>query len=266
MRAEEMCTVDSSPRPGLIIRPMGVGEVLDTGMTLARRNYRVLVLTTAWAVAPAYLVGALLALVSDLGAIDSVLLGIAEAFSSVALVIACAHLIEPTGQVHELEPGPLYRAALGRIGWIILWALLIGVLAIPLVILFPLGIFLFVRWSMSWNALIVERIGPIASLRRSWVLTSGSWWHTLGVLVVAAILYGIVAGAVGAIFGAIGAVIVVTGSGAVGTVIINLGNAVGSVFIVPFVTAIHVVLFYELRARREGFDLAARAQQFPGAQ
>lgn len=258
--------MDPSSSSGLVIRPMGVGEVLDAGLRLARQNYRVLVLTTAWAIVPAYLVGALIALVVGIGAISSILVGLAEGFSSLALTIAVAHLIEPTGQVHELEPGPLYRAALGRIGWVILLSLLVGVLAIPLFILFPLGIFLFVRWSVSLTALIVERVGPIASLRRSWDLTRGSWWHTLGVLIVAGILYSLVAGAVGGIFSAIGAAIIVAGSAAVGTVITNLGSALASIFIVPFVTAMSVTLFYELRARREGFDLVTRAQQFPGAQ
>ena len=38
---------------GIVIAPMGIGEVLDAGFTLARRNFRSLATTTAWGGYPA---------------------------------------------------------------------------------------------------------------------------------------------------------------------------------------------------------------------
>jgi len=253
----------SSPAPQ-VIQPMGIGGVLDAGLALARRNYSVFVRTTAYAVVPAYVLGAIVALLLGSGSASSTILSIGTAFAGLALVIACAHEIAPTGQLNELQPGALYSVAWSRVGRVILFVIMAIILAIPLTILFPLGIYLGVRWAMAWNALVIEGLGPIASLRRSWSLTRGSWWHTLGVGIVAAILVGLVAFVVGFIFGAIGAVLIFSGSPVVGTIITNLGSAVGTIFVVPFATAISVVLFYELRARSEGLDLVNRANQTPG--
>lgn len=256
--------MDSSPRSALVIRPMGVGGVLDSGLSLARRNYRVFIRTTAYAVVPAYVLGAILALATGQSWPSTTILTIGSLLAGIALVIACGHEIAPTGRVGELQPGPLYSATVSVIGLVLAWAILFIILAIPLTILFPLGIYLFVRWAMSYNAVILEGAGPIAALRRSWGLTRGAWWHTLGVLFVAGLLVGLVSGVVGAIFGAVGGVLIFSGSDVLGQVVANLGSALGTIFVEPFGAAISVVLFYELRARNEGLDLVTRIDQTPG--
>jgi len=256
--------MDSSPRSALVIRPMGVGGVLDTGVSLARRNYNVFVRTTAYAVVPAYVIGAVLALIFGSPGILSTVLGLGSALAGIALVIACAHEIAPTGQINELQPGPLYSVAWSRVGRAILYIIVAIVLLFTWIIP-PLGLWLWVRWSVSWEVLLIEGAGPIESFRRSWNLTRGSWWHTLGVIIVAAVLVGLVNIVVGAIFGVIGAVLVASGSDVLGAVVANLGNAIGTIFVVPFATAISVVLYYELRARSEGLDLVTRVDTTPPA-
>ena len=37
---------------GILIRPMGIGEVLDAGFSLGRNNFRLLVTIAAWGVIP----------------------------------------------------------------------------------------------------------------------------------------------------------------------------------------------------------------------
>jgi hypothetical protein len=256
--------MDSGGSTGLVIEPMGIGGVLDTGLALARRNYSVFVRTAAYGVVPAYVLGAILALALNVSGLMTLILSIGTAFAGLALTIACAHEIAPTGQIDELQPGPLYQAALSRIGTVILYAIMVIILAIPLLIIFPLGIFLGVRWSQSWYAVIIEGSGPIESLGRSWNLTRGSWWHTLGVGLVAAILIGLVDFVLGLVFGIIGALIIFAGGATVGTIISNLGSALGTIFVEPYALAIAVVLFFELRARSEGLDLVTRASQAPG--
>jgi hypothetical protein len=143
----------------------------------------------------------------------------------------------------------------------LLYTIVVVIIAIPLVILFPLGIYLGGRWAASWIAVILEGDGPIQSLRRSWNLTRRAWWHTFGVYFVSGLIIGIASAVVGGIFGAVGAVFAVTGSAAIGGVFTILGSSLATIFVTPFSVAISVVLYFELRARQEGFDLESRARE-----
>lgn len=253
--------MDQPIRSGVVIRPMGVGEVVDTAISLARQNFRLLVTITAWAVAPAFVVGAILELSSGIPTLGTFVTAIGQWLAGIAVVVACSRIIVPTDQSDQLRPGGLYRRAIGRLWRLALWFLLYLIPAIPLVILFPLGLYLGVRWGLWWIAVIVDGAGPIQAPRTSWNLTRRAWWHTVGVTVISGLLYGIVSGLVGAVFGAIGSLVIIAGSVALGSVFVSLGGAVGSIVVAPFSVATWVVLYYELRARQEGFDLEARARQ-----
>ena len=54
------------------------------------------------------------------------------------------------------------------------------VTAVGFVLLVIPGIILVVRLGVSGFALVEDRLGPIVSLRRSWDLTRGRFWHLLG--------------------------------------------------------------------------------------
>lgn len=57
-------------------------------------------------------------------------------------------------------------------------------MAIPAII----GVFFIVRWCLVVPAIVIENIGVFAALRRSWHLTRGHFWRTLGI----ALLFGII--------------------------------------------------------------------------
>ena len=58
-----------------------------------------------------------------------------------------------------------------------------------------------------------------------------------------------------------GVTMALTGSSALGAFLTTLANGVPSVVVEPFSAAIGVVLYFELRARAEGYDLAQRVSQ-----
>jgi hypothetical protein len=124
----------------------------------------------------------------------------------------------------------------------------------------PLGIFLLMRWFVSWNVLLLEHRGPLASLARSWELTQGSWWHTCGVVLSTGLIVSLITWA---FFGALGGAAMVAGfafgSPALSAVITALLGMVSSAVTEPFLMAIFTVLYFELRARAEGYDLEQRA-------
>jgi hypothetical protein len=114
-----------------------------------------------------------------------------------------------------------------------------------------------VRLLPSYVILLTERAGPLASCRRSWRLTDGSFWRLALIYAIATIIFiaiyvvlGIVLGSLGLILGQ-GDVAVATATGAV------LALAVGAL-LVPLYTALSLAILADLKVRREGADLERR--------
>ena len=261
---------------GIVISPMGIGEVLDTGFSLARRHYRLLVTITAWGAVPSYgllaLGGVFMAPMSRgepptgvgvLGlAISIAAYGVGTMITAAALIVACGFLIAPTGDPAERSAAYLYGEVAGRLVTMVVLGVLVTIASIPLVIVFPLGVYVWVRWSVAWVAILFEHAGPVEALKRSWALTSGSWWHTAVVMFTSSLIVGILSSIVGGLFGGAGAVIeLITGDHVLGAVLNAAGQGVGFVLIEAFAASILAVLYFELRARIEGFDLAQRGLQ-----
>lgn len=141
-----------------------------------------------------------------------------------------------------VDVGASYRYAFSRIGALIGLAILVGVVVFVgyLLLIIP-GIIFGVFLSMAMPAFIVERKGISDAMSRSWELVRGSWWHTLGVILVAGILAGIVSSVIGAI----------GGSTFIGSWIFG---ALGQIITAPFVALVAVVLYVDLRARHEGLS------------
>ncbi|WP_157598379.1 glycerophosphoryl diester phosphodiesterase membrane domain-containing protein [Phycicoccus sp. Root101] len=128
--------------------------------------------------------------------------------------------------------------------------------------------FLGVRLALSTPALVLEDLGAIASLRRSWALTRGRFWRTLGVLLVSGLIVGVVQQVLGVGFqvvgGAVGFGLGSTMSGQAGeiagTVVVLaftlLGSLLATLLSQPFQAAVGTLLYTDARIRKEGFDLA----------
>ena len=122
------------------------------------------------------------------------------------------------------------------------------------------GIWLYAAWSVAVPALLIERKGAFRSLGRSRRLVKGRWWATAAVLVVATLMVTLISGAIEALLIAVAslpsqpslllAVFVSTLSGVIATVITE-----------PFRAATTTLLYYDLRVRREGYDLHVLADQ-----
>ena len=254
-------------RTAIVIAPMGIGEVLDAGFSLARRNFRTLATITAWGAVPSYvainIAGSLIessrVSLVVLGVVLFVLGAVGFALLTGAVVVACARLIQPAAEPDSLHPAELYSLAAVRLLPIFLLVLVWALAAVPLVIALPLGIFVFIRWSMAYVAVLVEGAGPLESLRRSWAMTHHAWWHTAVVVVAGSLITGILSGVLSGLVGVVaGVLLLTTGSQVLMGALTIAGQSVALIALEPFSAAIGVVLYYELRARSEGFDLAQR--------
>jgi hypothetical protein len=143
---------------------------------------------------------------------------------------------------------------LGSVLWIsLLLGLLIGGIAIaivvlglvikPLVVLFVLAAIVWIffaeaQFAVTIPALVVENRRGTQAMSRSWELVKGHFWHVLGTIIVAAILAGIVSSIISAFGGS-------------AWVLRWIFSAIAQIITAPFVALVSVVLYLDLRARKE---------------
>ncbi len=154
-------------------------------------------------------------------------------------------------------------------------AALIGVLGG--IVLFVFEILLVIRLSLTVPAVVLEKLGPWTAVKRSWRLTKGSFWRLFGILLLTGIIVGIaalvvqipfnfLASAAGGGSGPFGTTTAATGVAAV--IISAFGGIVASTITRPISAGVTVLLYVDLRMRREGLDLvlrnAAQTQQLTG--
>lgn len=147
------------------------------------------------------------------------------------------------------------------VAWFI--ALVIGLvlLVLPGLAVLCFGVYLAIRWSMSLAAMMAENVGPIQGFSRSWNLVKGQWWRTFGILLVVGILQLVISFALGALFGIVAAAAT---TGDVRLAVEAIGTALLSTLVSPITTIAVVLLYFDLRVRKEGLDLDQLAQQSSG--
>jgi len=176
--------------------------------------------------------------------------------------------------------------AFSRLGAVLGASLLVGLLFVaPFVVLIPavllgfaaggsalavLGIvgaslaalmlvaYLWVKTSLAIPALMVEGLGPIAAITRSWNLTTGRFWPVFGTLALASILVGI---AGGVLVGGVGLMGAFVESNVVLALLNLIFGLVASAVTTPLSVAVGLVIYFDLRIRKEGFDLQLLADR-----
>jgi Membrane domain of glycerophosphoryl diester phosphodiesterase len=130
-----------------------------------------------------------------------------------------------------------------------------------------LELFLFVRLTLTLPALVLERIPPLAAIKRSFELSRGSFWRLLGILLLTEIVVGIAAAVISIPFTVV-STLASGGSGSfsligadttlttLGIIISAIGGIIAATVTRPISAGVNVLLYVDLRIRREGLDLA----------
>jgi hypothetical protein len=131
-----------------------------------------------------------------------------------------------------------------------------GLLVLLFLVWAVYAIFVFIKMSLGIQAVVLEHLSPVAALRRSWQLTAGSFWRiVLGYLVInvaSAVLSGILSGLAG---------IVISASPITTQASVQLvTTAVIDIFTGPFILILLTLIYYDIRIRREAFDIEMLAQ------
>jgi hypothetical protein len=134
-----------------------------------------------------------------------------------------------------------------------------GLAVVLLIVLGVSMVLLFARLFATTNAVVFENSGASESLGRSFALSKGSAWRIFGVILLAYIVLVVAQFAVGLTVGLIFNVMlrnqVLTSM---------IGNVIG-VLLYPFLSIALMVLYFDQRIRKEGYDLDVLSDGLPAS-
>jgi hypothetical protein len=123
-------------------------------------------------------------------------------------------------------------------------------------------VYLYTMVSFAPTVIVLERIGVGAAITRSFALVRNDFWRVFGIRLLAAVVAGVISGAVSVPFSLIGQVMLMVGESTATTVIafvlIGVGGAIGQIITSPFSAGVVVLLYADRRIRAEAFDLVLR--------
>ena len=272
------------------LRPLGVGEILDVGINICLRHAGTLLRLTLGIAVPVGILSTLInvsAVADDeqddgqigTGGIDATgqtslpddswteLAGLGAStlvtlLAAVFATTACFRALSEAYLGRSPDWRQSYRFAAPRF-LPVLWVTMLTVIGamLGLVLLVVGAIAFYVFWSVAVPVVLAEDVRGTRALRRSWSLVRGRWWPAFGVLVIGSILGGIVS--VGLL--AVTDLVVPGESDSVGRIVADgLAQVLGSAIATPLTAAFTVVLYFDLRVRKEGFDLELLADRLAG--
>jgi len=148
-------------------------------------------------------------------------------------------------------------------------AVLVGVLGSIAALV--LTIWIWTRLTLAGPAVVLEGAGPVAALRRSWQLVQGSWWRVFGISLLALLVVILIALVLQVPFlivrslvgGGSGFTPVFSPGTAAAAAPSMLGLAIGAIGSIvaatctrPISAGVTVLLYTDMRMRKEGLDLA----------
>jgi hypothetical protein len=244
-----------------MLRPLGVGEILDTSFSLYRRHFGAL--ATVALVCTGIPLLLRLFIETGGGILSNLPLALLYLLSVVVLNLvataATVFIVSESYLGRPITAGEALGRATPYIGRILVCSLLMA-LAVGLGFLLFLipGIILGVGLALAMPAVVLEPgLSPSAALSRSWELTRGARWRIFGLGITLLVLLYVPIVAVSGLF-AMFLPQGVGGSFDPGSLATIAALAIGGliqIFIYPLVYCVLTVTYYDLRVRKEGFDL-----------
>ncbi len=115
--------------------------------------------------------------------------------------------------------------------------------------------------SLVTPVVVLENANPGRALARSWRLVNRSFWRVFGITLLAGLIVAIAGGILQLPFTLLGAA---AGSGVGTTVIIVIGTIAAGTVTRPITAGVTVLLYVDMRMRKEGLDLALRTASGTG--
>jgi hypothetical protein len=258
---------------------MSVGDVLDGAFKLLKANAKTLMLVVSAVVVPVQLLSAfavrqqvspgLLNIMNDPTIAESqaefTLGDAAGSFLTVILAALTAPLIAGLVSVvcaesylgRTVTAGEALRRTVRRLlpllaaSLLVFLAQFVGVLRciIP-------GVLAWVLFTAVTPALMIEQLGPIQAMRRSWRLLWPRFWGVFGI----SLLAWLITAFLGNLLGGIPTAIATVFGGTFAWLWVALGSVLSLLVTAPITAIVDTLLYFDGRIRNEGFDLQVMAQ------
>ncbi len=262
-----------------LLRPLSVAEILDATFTLYRRSFKQLVSIAAIVQIPLGLLQAALmfffynsmtgmgtaanpaALGGAVGGMF--LIGAISMFGAMIVYAALAVAISHYYLGEPISVSVAFNHVLPRLGTLFAtWFVVVVLAYIGCALCLIPGIYLYILFLFAWPVVVLEGRGVGDALSRSVFLVSGNWWRVFGTMLllglITMVFWVVIEAIVGLAVGGPAAIMKQMGVGktdGVSQAISQLAGTLVSVLTVPAFTGALVILYYDLRIRREGFDL-----------
>jgi len=259
------------------LRPLGIGEILDAGIKVYRTRFATMLKAVAVVIVPVQVLNVLIRLslpdtsttagttttTSDsqwAGVAALLLVLVINIVSSALAEAACLKAVSDTYLGTETDWRESLRFGFRRLGSLLWLTLIHGVIVLlAFAACIVPGVWLYVAWSVAIPVLLIEGPRGFQALRRSFNLVRRRWWPTAGILALANLLATAVAAGIGLLS------VPLLFAGRDNEFVYDLASsvfgAVASVLTIPFVAAVVAVIYFDLRVRKEGFDLQLMAQR-----
>ena len=169
--------------------------------------------------------------------------------------------MDAIGAGTDMGLGEALQLSLGRL--LILFftmVLLMIMVSVGMLLLLIPGLILMVSLLLSFNLAVNERKGPIDSLVGSHKLVWGSWWRTTAILTVGFIVVIVIYLGLGMLTGIVMPIVGLRSADPLMFAMIStlIVSGLVGLFVTPFYVALLLSLYWDLKLRKEGGDLAAR--------
>jgi hypothetical protein len=261
----------------LILRPLGVGEIIDHSLAIYRRQFGALVTITLSANALPLLL--MVYLMTSGGVFERPFLYGAILLLSIVLgalaTAATVFLVSETYLGNAISGGQAISRATRFTGRLILLTMMMGLvvglsvlifflpgmvtgspvlLGLAMIPAFITALIILTGLLVSTPALVLEDARASTALSRSWQLTRGFRWKMLGLMIVVGIILAIPSLAIAFLRGG-GMATEPMVEYSTTTIIWEIVAQFVSTLIYPLLYCALTVAYYDLRVRKEGFDL-----------
>ncbi len=256
-------------------RPLSVSDLIDETFRIFRRHFLLFVKIGAVLMIPVGLIEIIQQVAvqqhaGDLGfnLLTSGVVALVRAIVYLAVLSAIIYTMSEIRMGCVPTVGDAYNEGMEHflsmlwisiIYWVVLVLLSVTIIGIPV------AIYLGICWLFGLHVAVIEGKTGRSTLSRSKALVKGHWWRVLGISILVSIIVGIVS----AIFSAPNTILgVMVAFGRDGEAFRAIGASIGVIFSTagtiitgPIIYIASVLLYFDLRARKEGLDLEMAAMQ-----
>ena len=233
---------------------MSFGEILDMGFRILKNHFVLLAGLGAILYVPLSLAVELTTkpgeVIDPVAALTILLpLSLVWLIAQPVVMVAITHAIGESYLSRSVAFGGALRFALSILLPLLgTWILSSIIIVVGFVLLIVPGVILALMFTLLTPIMVTEKIFGFAAMERSWNLMKGNMLRALGLLVVTGILSSVLTAGVDLVAGFVPFV-----GSVVAGIVQGAANAFG--------TAALVVLYFDIRCRKEAFDLEHLAEQ-----